>query len=69
MKEKLCKTCKYYTLLDQEYSGLSNWHYGIGQCVQNKSVHGGWTPIPSERTNGGRKDLPEWNKCEHHKFK
>lgn len=66
--EKTCRTCRFYVPLGDEGSGLffpdgTEWRYGIGQCSNPDSVHGGWSPVPDKCTEGGRKDLAEWVSC------
>jgi len=67
---KICEFCKYYMALGMEDSGLryddgTAWEYVIGQCINEKSVHGGLDPLPGKRTGGGRVNLPAWTSCEH----
>ena len=49
---QLCASCEYYQPLGIENSGLRNrWHYVIGECTNQSSVH------------AGRQNVPAWNKC------
>lgn len=64
-----CDSCRFFTQLGMEDSGLkSGWKYPVGRCENPKVPEGGWNPNghPPETP---RENMASWNSCYAHKRK